>query len=63
MDSPEQMLAKLRAVAELYGPDALEDMLRQVRKRAESFPDRERQVKWVFEFTADGRPVLTDVQP
>jgi hypothetical protein len=63
MDSPEQMLAKLRAVAELYGTDALEDMLRQVRERAESFPDRERPVKWVFEFTADGRPVLTDVQP
>lgn len=54
---------ELRKILDKYGPGALEQIKALILERAETFPDRNRAVKWMFRITDDGQVQLTDVQP
>jgi hypothetical protein len=53
---------ELRAFAQKYGVEALERVRAMMLERAESFPDRDRDVVWIIEVDASGEITL-DVRP
>lgn len=59
----ERNRAALQKVYDRYGPGMLEKVRALILERAESFPDRDRPVKWTIRIDPATREITLDVRP